>query len=215
LILLVGNVIYIGLATIAQRKLDFMLGYSSVMHMGYIFLGIAAFNVVGVTGAAILMFAHGLSIAALFAMAGYLRNFNPSLSLDGFGGLGKTMPFMGVAFGMAAFASIGLPGFANFASEVMVFFGAFKPAFTAQTASFQLATAFALWGVVISAVYMLRAYRAIFLGSAKPESASWTDPAPLMRLPVILLVVALLIAGFCPGAVLNYVKPSIQALLPK
>ena len=73
LILLVGNILYVGLVTIAQKRLDLMLGYSSVMHMGYIFLGIAALNVVGVSGAALLMFAHGLSIAALFALAGQLR----------------------------------------------------------------------------------------------------------------------------------------------
>ena len=70
LVLLVGNIIYVGLATVGKSKLDLMLGYSSVMHMGYIFLGIAAFNSVGLSGAALLMFAHGLSISALFAIAG-------------------------------------------------------------------------------------------------------------------------------------------------
>ena len=122
-----GNLIYVGLATVGQRKLDLMLGYSSVMHMGYIFLGIAAFNSVGLSGAALLMFAHGLSISALFAIAGQLRQRGESLSFDTFGGVGKTMPFLGAAFGCAAFASLGLPGFANFASELMVFFGAYKP----------------------------------------------------------------------------------------
>jgi NADH-quinone oxidoreductase subunit M len=69
-VLLLGNIIYIGLVTIAQKRLDWMLGYSSVMHMGYIFLGIASANILGTTGAAALMFAHGLSIALLFAIAG-------------------------------------------------------------------------------------------------------------------------------------------------
>ena len=59
LVLLVGNIIYVGFVTIAQKRLDLMLGYSSVMHMGYIFLGIAAVNIVGLSGAALLMFAHG------------------------------------------------------------------------------------------------------------------------------------------------------------
>ncbi|MDB6175591.1 MAG: nuoM [Chthoniobacteraceae bacterium] len=215
LTLLVGNVIYVGLATIAQKKLDMTLGYSSVMHMGYIFLGIAAFNLVGVTGAAVLMFAHGLSIAALFAMAGHLRKFSPSLAYETMGGLGKPMPFLGAAFGMAAFASIGLPGFANFSSEILVFFGAFKPAFTPEAGSYQLATAFALWGVVISAVYMLRAYRAIFLGGVRKDSTDWVDPIFSLRLPVILLLATLMITGFFPGGIVNLVKPSIEALLPK
>ena len=73
ILLLLGNIIYVGLVTIAQKRLDWMLGYSSVMHMGYIFLGIASGNLLGTNGAAILMFAHGLSIALLFAIAGEVR----------------------------------------------------------------------------------------------------------------------------------------------
>jgi NADH-quinone oxidoreductase subunit M len=216
LILLVGNIIYIGLATIGQTRLDLMLGYSSVMHMGYIFLGIAALNSVGVAGAALLMFAHGLSIAALFAIAGQLRARNENLSLRNFGGLGKTMPFLGAAFGCAAFASIGLPGFANFASELMVFFGAFRPGVDpGLTDSYRTATAFALWGVVISAVYMLRAYRAIFMGPVNVSASSWTDPVMKLRPAFILLLALLLIAGFFPGAFLQYLKPSVEAVLAR
>jgi NADH-quinone oxidoreductase subunit M len=215
LVLLVGNILYIGFVTIAQKKLDLLLGYSSVMHMGYIFLGIAALNLVGVSGAALLMFAHGLSIAALFALAGFLRERNPLLTLDGFGGLAKPAPWLGFTFGLAAFASIGLPGFANFASEMAVFFGAFKPAAGLSASNFQLATIFALWGVVISAVYMLRAYRAIFLGEPGEETATWADPVKSLRWPIVLLLAVLLIAGFAPSAFLAYVQPSIQALLPK
>src|SRR5260370_18864434 len=98
------------------------------MHMGYIFLGIASANILGVTGATVLMFAHGLSIALLFAIAGELRKRTGTLVLEDLGGLGKVMPFAGLAFGLGAFATIGLPGFANFAPQIMVFFGCFKPA---------------------------------------------------------------------------------------
>lgn len=216
LVLLVGNILYIGLVTIAQRRLDLMLGYSSVMHMGYIFLGIAAFNLVGVTGAAVLMFAHGLSIAALFALTGKLRERSDSLAFENLGGVGKVAPFLGAAFGCAAFASIGLPGFANFASETMVFFGAYKPAVSeALVGNFQIATICGLWGVVISAVYMLRAYKRIFMGEPAKAVDSWTDVVGAARIPVILLIAALMITGFAPKVVLSYVKPSVEAILPK
>src|SRR6202790_5062525 len=166
IVLLLGNIIYIGLVTIAQRRLDRMLGYSSVMHMGYIFLGIASANLLGVTGASILMFAHGLSIALLFAIAGEVRKRTTTLVLIDLGGLAKVMPFAGLAFGFGAFAAIGLPGFANFAAEVMIFFGAFRNDWEmARFHIFQVATVLALWGVVISAVYMLRAYRRVFMGA--------------------------------------------------
>lgn len=215
LVLLVGNIIYIGLVTIAQRRLDLMLGYSSVMHMGYIFLGIGALNVIGVSGAAMLMFAHGLSIAALFALAGKLRDRSDSMRFADFGGLGKTTPFLGAAFGCAAFASIGLPGFSNFASEIMVFFGAFKPTVSETlTGGFRLATGFALWGVVISAVYMLRAYKRIFMGEPNTRTLAWPDVTGSARWPIILLIAVLMITGFAPRTLLNFVKPSIEALVP-
>ena len=80
-VLLLGNIIYVGLVTIAQKRLDWMLGYSSVMHMGYIFLGIASFGVLGVTGAVVLMFAHALGIALLF---GHRRRIAPTNGHAGF-----------------------------------------------------------------------------------------------------------------------------------
>src|SRR6202048_4905959 len=105
-VLLLGNIIYIGLVTIAQKRLDWMLGYSSVMHMGYIFLGIASATILGTTGAATLIFAHGLSIALLFGLAGELRKRTGTLVLDELGGLGKVMPFASLAFGFGVFAAI-------------------------------------------------------------------------------------------------------------
>ena len=217
LIVLVCNILFIGLVTIAQRRLDMMLGYSSVMHMGYAFLGIAAGNAIGITGAALLMLAHGLGIAALFAMCGHLRQANPSLEFTRFGGLAKTAPFLGYAFGLAAFASIGLPGFANFASEMMVFFGAFKSGAPECCLSFnasQIATICGLWGVVISAIYMLRAYRQMFMGATDPESRV-SEPGPGLRWSVILLLAALLVGGIWPKSYLNYIQPSVHALIGK
>lgn len=214
LALLLGNILYLGLATIAQRKLDLMLGYSSVMHMGYIFLGIASYNVIGLSGAALMMFAHGISIAALFGIAGLLRERNLTLSFESLGGVAKTMPALGLLFGMAAFASIGLPGFGNFPSEVMVFFGAFRQGeATLSFSPYQVATVFALWGVVISAVYMLRAYRSVFFGEPRGTVATWTDIASPQRWPIVLLVATLLVTGFAPGYFLSYLTPTIQALL--
>src|SRR6058998_2702928 len=176
LVMLLGNIIYIGLVTIAQKRLDWMLGYSSAIHMGYIFLGIASASVLGATGAVVLIFAHGLSIALLFAIAGELRKRTHTLIFDELGGLGKVMPFAGLAFGLGAFAAIGLPGFANFAGEIMIFFGAFRNGWEMERFHiFQIATVLALWGVVISAVYMLRAYRKTFMGTLHAGLKEYVD----------------------------------------
>src|SRR6266478_2589499 len=214
MILLLGNIIYIGLVTIAQKCLDWMLGYSSVMHMGYIFLGIASAGILGVTGAAVLMFAHGLSIALLFGLAGEIRKRTGTLVFDELGGLAKVMPFAGVAFGLAAFATVGLPGFANFAAEVMVFFGAFQNGWEMERFHiFQIATVLGLWGVVISAVYMLRAYRKVFMGTLPERFRGWNNLVDLrlsLHVPVTLLVGALLWFGFFPQSFVRIVAPAFR-----
>src|ERR1041385_9095445 len=213
-VLLLGNIIYVGLVTIAQKRLDWMLGYSSVMHMGYIFLGIASAGILGVTGTAVLMFAHGLSIALLFALAGELRQRTGTLAFDELGGLAKAMPFAGLAFGFGVFAAIGLPGLANFAGEIMIFFGAFRDGWEmSRFHIFQIATVLALWGVVISTVYMLRACRNTFMGSIRGQWEKLLDLRPALHVPVTLLVATLLCYGFSPQSFVRIVAPTFGTFL--
>jgi NADH-quinone oxidoreductase subunit M len=212
IVLLLGNIIYVGLVTIAQKRLDWMLGYSSVMHMGYIFLGIASGTLLGTSGAAILIFAHGISIALLFAIAGEIRQRTGTLALDELGGLGKLMPLAGFAFGLAAFASIGLPGFSNFAGEVMVLFGAFRNGANPERFGiYQIATVLGLWGVVISAVYMLRAYRRVFMGALGESLGSVTDLRRSLRVPIVLLVAMTIWFGVFPQSFVKLVTPTFKS----
>src|SRR5712671_3221698 len=213
-VLLLGNIIYVGLVTIAQKRLDWMLGYSSVMHMGYIFLAIASFSVLGLTGAVVLIFAHGLSIALLFAIAGELRKRTGTLAFHELGGLARVMPFAGLAFGFGAFAAIGLPGFANFSSEIMIFFGAFRNGWEmGRFHIFQIATVLALWGVVISTVYMLHAYRKTFMGTLSERWKEVVDLRPALRIPVVLVVGGLLCYGFFPQSLVHTVTPVLRTYL--
>src|ERR1700746_1235843 len=127
------------------------------------------------------------------------------------GGLATKMPFLSFVFGLATFASIGLPGFANFASELLVFFGAFKNSTPgAALNEFQVVGVIALWGVVISAVYMLRAYRAIFMGEPQARWQSVKDMPMSVGWAVVLLVAALLVVGLLPRTVLDAVEPGIR-----
>ncbi|MEZ0274982.1 MAG: NuoM family protein [Roseimicrobium sp.] len=212
LYMLLGNILIIGFVTLNQTRLDTMLANSSVMHMGYIFLGLAAGNAIGTNGAVLLMFGHGVSVALLFMICGRLRNQLGTLEFDKLGGLAKNAPFLSLLFGIAAFASIGLPGLANFAGEVMIFFSTFESFRPAQGFTFlQVATILSLWGVVISAVYMLRAYRKLFFGQASSGLFA-SDPGLGLRVPMVLLAAALFIVGVYPASLLQVVNASLEYL---
>ncbi|MDZ4288156.1 MAG: NADH-quinone oxidoreductase subunit M [Prosthecobacter sp.] len=208
LLMLLGNIIVIGLVTIHQKRLDDLLGNSSVMHMGYIFLGLAAGTEMALKGAVLLMFAHGISIALLFALAGRMRAQFGTLELAKLGGLGKHAPALAVLFAFGAFASIGLPGLANFSGEILVFLGCFTDFGSTTFGPLQWTVVLALWGVVMSAVYMLRAYRDIFQGSAT-SGLFMNDSSFGQRLPLILLAAVLLVAGCCPWLLLNLLNSAV------
>ena len=212
LVLLLGNVLWVGWVTISQKRLDTMLGNSSVMHMGYIFLAIAALiacpdNPLAKAAAVLLMFAHGVSIAMLFGLADRIERATGSLDLSDMGGLAKAAPKLAFLFGIAAMASIGLPGLANLSGEVLVFLSAFTSYHgMGSLGPVQIACIFSLWGVVISAVYMLRAYRNIFHGPTVNATASAPDLTLADRIPAALLALALLAVGLYPNILLNLLR---------
>lgn len=213
LLLLLGNILFIGFITMAQSRLDKMLGYSSVMHMGYVFLGIVSYNAIGINGAILLMFAHGISVALLFGLAGQMRQQLPKLDLYAMGGMGKMAPFLCFTFALGAMASIGLPGFANFTSELLVFFGAFKTYDAATGLQFiHIATILALWGVVISAVYSLRAFRRIFQGE---PAGDWkiTDLDLGPKIAVAILIAVLLVVGIYPKIFLELLHGPVNQIV--
>ena len=212
LFMLLGNILWIGWITISQKRLDLILGHSSVMHMGYIFLAIAALiafpeNPLAQTAAIVLMFAHGISIALLFGLTDRIERSTGTLDLQELGGLAKTAPGLAFVFGIAAMASIGLPGLANFSGEILVFLSAFKSYDgTTGLGPVQIACILSIWGVVISAVYMLRAYRDIFQGPLVKSTISAADNTLADRIPAIILIVVLLAVGLYPNILLNLLK---------
>jgi NADH-quinone oxidoreductase subunit M len=201
-LLALGNVIIIGLVTIAQRDLKQMLGYSSVMHMGYAFLGIAAMSTLGAGGAVLLMVGHGLSIALLFLLATSIHHRTQTLDMAEMGGLAKHAPVLAAFFLAATFASIGLPGFANFWGEL----GIFVAVWGAPAPGPWFAAA-AVLGIIISAIYGLRSAARIFFGprtAAFEKTAAGRPPPDLHwgeKVPALILLVALLLIGFWPKSI--------------
>ena len=221
IVLLLCNILWVGFVTINQKRLDMMLGNSSVMHMGYIFLAFAALieagsfeaNPIAKPAAVILMFAHGVSIALLFMLTDTIRRKTGTVELAELGGLAKAAPRLAFLFGLAGMASIGLPGLANFSGEVLVFLSGFEGYKGEGLGCVQVATILALWGVVISAVYMLRAYRQTFQGPAvdHTDSDHVKDFGPLCQIPAAILALALLIVGIYPNSLLQFLDETEAA----
>jgi len=207
-LLCVGNILYVGWVAMRQKDLNLLIGNSSVAHMGFIFLGIASLNVIGVSGAVLIMIAHGFLAALTFALSGYIYQQTGTLQISELGGLCRKLPFIGTALVMAAMAGCGLPGFANFAGEVTVFFGAWKV--------FPAITVLALWGaLVIGGVYMTRAIRNVLHGPLPEKWNGLTDAGHLWRkLPYALLLASLLIFGCWPRLLTEKINPDAEKVLP-
>jgi len=202
--LCLGNILYVGWVAMRQKDLNLLIGNSSVAHMGFIFLGIASLNLIGVTGAVLIMVAHGFLAALTFALSGYIYQQTGTLQMSNLGGFCRRMPFIGTALLMAALAGCGLPGFANFVGEVTVFFGAWK--------SFPLVTAAAVWGaLLIAALYMLRAMRTVLHGPLPEKWSALPDASNLWRrLPYALLLAALLVFGCWPRLLTDKIRHDAQ-----
>jgi NADH-quinone oxidoreductase subunit M len=205
--LCVGNILYVGWVAMRQKDLNLLIGNSSVAHMGFIFLGIASLNLIGVTGAVLIMVAHGFLAALTFALSGYIYKQTGTLQISELGGLCRKLPFIGTALLMAAMAGCGLPGFANFVGEATVFFGAWK--------MFPAITVIALWGaLVIGGIYMTRAIRNILHGPLPEKWNSLADASNAWRkLPYALLLASLLIFGFVPKLLTEKINPDAQKIV--
>jgi NADH-quinone oxidoreductase subunit M len=205
--LAIGNLVYCGWVAMRQKDFRWLAGYSSVAHMGFVFLGLAALNLIGITGAVVVMIAHGFLAALTFGLAGYLYQQAGTLQIADFGGLLRRLPFIGTVMIMAAFAGCGLPGFANFAGEVTVFFGARK--------AFPGLTALACWGaLIIGAIYLLRAVRTMLQGPLNEKWSNFADAAnPWRKAPFVILVSCLIIFGCFPRLLTDKIQPRAQEIV--
>ena len=211
------NILYGGFVAMAQRDMKFIIGFSSSSHMGYVLLGLATLGVMGVSGAVFLMFAHGLMTALAFALTGWFYDQTHTRVIDDLGGMLKQMPFAGTCFVIMAMASAGLPGFGNFASELLVFLGAWKAEFKLAGTSLSvpgwIPVSAAIWGIVISATYLLRAVRTAWFGPPNPRWEGLKDATTRrQRLPFAALIVVLVLVGVFPSLIVDTIKSGVGKL---
>lgn len=213
--LAVTGIVYGALVALVQKDFKFVIGYSSVSHMGFVLLGLVTLNEIGWSGAVLQMFSHGIIAGLLFGVVGrmvYDRAHTRELDkLEGMGLL-KAMPFAAVTFVIAGFASMGMPGFSGFIAELQVLIGAWQ--------AFPKLAILAGVGIVVGVVYTLKTTAKVFFPD-QPEAAEPHDPhahelEPISvqeRLGAALLILCTVIVGLHPRLLLDFIVPSFKSPL--
>jgi len=201
------SIVYGAFVAMAQTDFKKLVAYSSISHMGFVILGFAALNSQGMTGAATQMFNHGTSSAMLFLMVGVVYDRAHHRDLNRFGGLGLKMPFYAGLSTLAMFAALGLPGLANFVSEILVLYGAYSNETT------RIYAIISCVGVVLGAGYILWTLQRVFLGPLNEKYESIKDidrREAFCQVPFAALIV---LFGVAPFLLLDAFNPSIKALV--
>ncbi|MSQ36095.1 MAG: NADH-quinone oxidoreductase subunit M [Dehalococcoidia bacterium] len=199
------SVVYGAVLTLRQRDLKRLIAYSSVSHMGYVLLGVAAMGSVALSGAALQMVTHGLITGLLFIMVGLVYDRAHTRQIGELSGLMHQMPLIGVATVVAGLAALGLPGLAGFVAEITVFLGAFQ--------AHPAATIAAVFGVVLAAGYVLWTVQRVFMGppnarwAALPDFDAWWE-----RTAVAGMLALVLIVGVYPRVLSDVVVQGVEPL---
>ncbi len=199
------NIVYAAFVCLAQKDLKKLIAYSSVSHMGFSLLGMAAMTPQGISGAVLNLFTHGIISPMLFLIVGVIYDRAHHREIEKFGGLATVLPEYTAIMGLAFFASLGLPGLAGFVSEFMVFSGAF-PVFTTYTI-------ISATSVIITAAYYLWAIHRMFLGKLNQAYVGYPDLVWRERLTLYPLAAFCIVLGFYPQMILSMINGSLHALI--
>lgn len=204
MVLATTNVIYGAVSAMAQRDFKYMVGYSSVSHMGYVLMGLATLNTIGMNGAVLQMFSHGIMTALMFAMVGAIYDQAHVRDMSIFGGLANKMPRFVAFFAIAGLASLGLPGLSGFVAEFHIFVGTFQtyPAFGAL----------AIFGAAITAAYILRMLAMAFFGPFNERWSHLTEMTRWEQAAGAVLIFFLLFMGLWPAPFIDRISDSVLTL---
>jgi NADH-quinone oxidoreductase subunit M len=200
------GILYGALVAMVQSDVKKLVAYSSVAHLGFVMLGMFAFNVQGLEGSVLQMVNHGLSTGALFLLVGMLYERRHTRQLADFGGIARPMPVFAAFFVIVAMSSIGLPGLNGFVGELLILLGAFR-----ASPGFAVPAAF---GVVLAAAYLLWAVRRMLFGPVeRPENRSLIDLDLRERAVVVALLVPIVWLGVYPETALARIRPAVIDVL--
>ncbi|MDA0988643.1 MAG: NADH-quinone oxidoreductase subunit M [Chloroflexi bacterium] len=201
------NVIYGAVSAMGQRDLKYVVGYSSVSHMGYVFMGFATLNSIGMSGAVLQMFSHGIMTALMFALVGVIYSRTHVRDIGVLEGLTKRIGLTAAFFVVAGLTSLGLPGLSGFVAELMVFIGVFR--------DYPVLGMLGIIGAAITAVYILRLLAKVFFGPLDPRWEHVTDATRLEGFSMAILVAFLLVVGLYPRPWMDMINSGVAPILQR
>jgi NADH-quinone oxidoreductase subunit M len=200
------NIIYGAFVAFAQTDLKALVAYSSIGTLGFILLGAASVNAVGLNGAVLQQVTHGIYSALLFILVGVIAARTGTRRISELGGLVGRMPWAGGMLALGALAAMGLPGLAVFVSEFMSIMGGFE--------AYPVQGALAALGIVLSAMYLLYMLARVIFGPVEnPEFENVKDAGPIEMVAIVPLAVLLVLFGVLPGILIGVQRPAVEAVL--
>lgn len=200
------GVVYGALVAVQQTDLKYVIGYSSVSHMGLVMFGLAAGTATAINGAVFQMFAHGIMTALFFSSIGHFYEQTHKRGVMDFGGLAKRAPWVSVCFILAALAGIGLPGLSGFPAEFLIFIGAYE--------RFPILALIAVPSLVFGAFYMLRIVQRVFFGPVAGHTPEVTDLSFVSGSARVALAALLILFGIMPRLLTDLTTTFARGLLP-
>jgi len=208
-ILAIIGVLYGAAITMRQNDFKRLIAYSSISHMGYVLLGIFALGRVSMVGASLQMLSHGLVTGLLFAMVGLIMHNTHERDLRNLGGLARQVPIITVVFSIAGLASLGLPTTSGFAAEFLIFVGSFS---STIVPGIQIYTILGVFGVVVTAGYILWMLQRVFYGPVLEKYNGTADADILERVYMFVFIALIMMIGIYPAIVTDILKLGIAPI---
>lgn len=205
------NVVYGAMIAMVQEDFKYVIGFSSVSHMGLVSMGFATMNHIGLSGAALQMFSHGVMTALFFAVVGMVYDRAHTRHIPSLGGFVRIMPMAAIAFIIGGLVSMGMPGFSGFIAEVQIFLGVWDAQDVAPW--YPWIAIFASSGIIFTAAYVLRVVQQVFFGELKPEFATLPGITLLDKVALAILCAILIGVGAYPTVMTNVIQTGVTPIL--
>ncbi|MBN1954519.1 MAG: NADH-quinone oxidoreductase subunit M [Anaerolineae bacterium] len=211
ILLTLVNVVYGSMIALAQEDFKYVIGFSSVSHMGLVSMGFATMSPIGLSGAALQMFSHGVMTALFFAVVGMVYDRAHTRHIPDLGGFAKIMPMAAVAFIIGGLVSMGMPGFSGFIAEVQIFLGLWQARNLAWW--YPWVAVLASTGIIFTAAYVLRVVQRVFFGKLKPEYAGLPGISVLDKVALGILCTILVVVGIYPRIITGVIELGVTSTL--